>query len=124
MNRRGSPLQGNYLFSALAGITWYLQFMFYGMGKTRMGDYDFSSWTIHMAFIIIFSNLWGLLLHEWKGSSRKTHRLIRAGLFVLILSILVVGLGNYLKKREESANAVAVSALSAPPDEIRTVYLR
>jgi len=86
----------NYLFSALAGITWYMQFMFYGMGTTRMGKYDFSSWTIHMAFIIVFSNIWGLLFHEWKGSSRKTHSLIFAGILVLIASTLVVGLGNYL----------------------------
>jgi L-rhamnose-H+ transport protein len=89
-------LAGNYIFSALAGITWYLQFMFYGMGTTKMGKYDFSSWTIHMAFIIVFSNIWGLIFHEWKGSSRSTHRLVLFGILVLILSTLVVGLGNYL----------------------------
>jgi L-rhamnose-H+ transport protein len=107
VNRGGSPLPANYLFSALAGVTWYFQFMFYGMGKTRMGDYDFSSWTLHMAFIIIFSNLWGLLLHEWKGSSDHTLRLIRWGLLTLIASTLVVGFGNYLQKREMDAAASA-----------------
>jgi L-rhamnose-H+ transport protein len=66
------------------------------MGTTKMGRYDFSSWTIHMAFIIVFSNLWGLCFHEWKGTSRRTHLLIRAGVVVLIGSTLVVGLGNYL----------------------------
>lgn len=91
-----ASLIGNYVFSALAGITWYLQFMFYGMGTTKMGKYDFSSWTVHMAFIIVFSNIWGLIFREWKGSSRSTHRLILLGIFVLILSTLVVGLGNYL----------------------------
>ncbi len=49
-----ASLAGNYVFSALAGITWYLQFMFYGMGTTKMGRYDFSSWTMHMAFPIVF----------------------------------------------------------------------
>jgi L-rhamnose-H+ transport protein len=92
----GGSLSLNYIFSALAGITWYMQFMFYGMGQSRMGRYDFSSWTIHMAFIIIFSTIWGLLFHEWKGSSRGTHRLVFAGITVLILSTIVVGLGNYL----------------------------
>ncbi len=91
-----TPLLINYIFSALAGVTWYCQFMFYGMGTTRMGRYDFSSWTIHMAFIIIFSNIWGLIFREWKGSSRLTHRLIFAGIAILICSTLVVGLGNYL----------------------------
>ncbi len=86
----------NYVFSAAAGVIWYLQFMFYGMGTTKMGDYGFSSWTIHMAFIIVFSNLWGLMLHEWKGASRRTHQLIFLGIFVLIASTLVVGGGNYL----------------------------
>ena len=96
LNGGGSSLTANYLFSALAGITWYLQFMFYGMGTTKMGRYDFSSWTIHMAFIIVFSNLWGLFFHEWKGVSRRTHYLIRAGIAVLIASTIMVGLGNYL----------------------------
>lgn len=86
----------NYIFSALAGITWYCQFMFYGMGTTQMGQYDFSSWTIHMAFIIVFSNLWGIYFREWKGSSRSTHRLVLAGIVVLCLSTVVIGLGNYL----------------------------
>jgi L-rhamnose-H+ transport protein len=93
---RGTPLAANYLFASLAGVTWYMQFMFYGMGTTRMGRYDFSSWTIHMAFIIIFSNLWGLYFHEWKGTSRTTHRAIFAGIIILLLSTFVVGLGNYL----------------------------
>jgi L-rhamnose-H+ transport protein len=87
----------NYVFCALAGITWYLQLMFYGMGITMMGKYVFSAWTIFMAFIIVFSNVWGLIFREWKGTSRRTHRIIFFGILVLILSIFVVGLGNYLE---------------------------
>lgn len=87
----------NYGFSALAGVTWYLQFFFYSMGQTKMGKYDFSSWTLHMASIIIFSTLWGVALREWKGTSRRTHLLIAIGLAVLIGSTVIVGYGNYLK---------------------------
>ena len=65
---------GNYFFCALAGTTWYMQFFFYTMGETQMGDYKFSSWTLHMASIIIFSTLWGIGLHEWKGSSQRHAR--------------------------------------------------
>ena len=89
-------LLSNYFRSALAGTTWYFQFFFYGMGTTKMGKYDFSSWTIHMAFIITFSSLWGIYFHEWKGTARPTRRLVVAGIVVLILSTAVVGAGNYL----------------------------
>ena len=89
-------LLSNYFWSALAGTTWYFQFFFYGMGTTKMGKYDFSSWTIHMAFIITFSSLWGIAFHEWKGTGRPTRRLVVAGIVVLILSTVVVGAGNYL----------------------------
>ncbi len=91
-----APLSANYLFSAMAGITWYFQFMFYGMGTTRMGRYDFSSWTLHMAFIIVFSNLWALWFREWKGSSRRTSIAVVSGIIVVVLSTVLVGAGNYL----------------------------
>jgi len=90
------PMLSNYFFSALAGVTWYMQFFFYTMGETQMGQYKFSSWTIHMASIIIFSSLWGIALKEWKGSSRFTKTLLFMGLATLILSTVIVGYGNYL----------------------------
>ncbi|MDP9225660.1 MAG: L-rhamnose/proton symporter RhaT [Actinomycetota bacterium] len=92
-----SPLLRNYLCSALAGLVWYLQFFFYSMGATQMGRYGFSSWTLHMASIIIFSTLWGIALNEWKGTSTRTHVLIGAGLAVLVGSTVVVGYGNFIK---------------------------
>jgi L-rhamnose-H+ transport protein len=91
-----ASLATNYLFSALAGITWYLQFMFYGMGTTKMGKYNFSSWTLHMAFIIVFSNLWALLLREWKGASRRTLTIVVCGILVVVLSTALIGAGNYM----------------------------
>ncbi len=90
------PLLANYLFCALAGVTWYMQFFFYTMGETKMGTYKFSSWTLHMASIVIFSTLWGLGLHEWRGASTKSKRLLTLGLAVLIASTIVIGYGNYL----------------------------
>lgn len=86
----------NYLFSAAAGLIWYLQFLFYGMGNTLMGKFEFSSWTLHMASIMIFGTVWGLLLGEWKGSSARTLALNAAGLVILVASTVVVGYGNYL----------------------------
>lgn len=104
---RGASIVSNYFFSALAGTTWYLQFFFYSMGTTQMGKYDFASWTLHMATIIIFSNMWGLILHEWKGTSRRTHNLILLGIVVLIASTIIVGGGAYLKTTEVAAAATA-----------------
>ena len=101
-------LVANYLFAALAGVVWYFQFFFYSMGQTKMGKYDFSSWTLHMASIIIFSTLWGILLHEWRGTSLKTRALVTIGLALLIGSTLVVGYGNYLKAQEPSAPTTAL----------------
>jgi L-rhamnose-H+ transport protein len=91
-----APLLRNYFFCAVAGVTWYLQFFFYSMGETKMGAYTFSSWTLHMASIIIFSTLWGIFLHEWRGSSRRTMNLVFLGLLVLVASTVIVGYGNYL----------------------------
>jgi L-rhamnose-H+ transport protein len=87
------PVLANYLFSALAGTCWYFQFFFYTMGETQMGKFRFSSWTLHMASIIIFSTMWGWIFHEWKGSSRKAHLLIAGGIATLILSTCVIGAG-------------------------------
>lgn len=92
----GKGLATNYVLASLAGIIWYMQFFFYGMGTTKMGRYDFASWSIHMAFIIFFSNLWGMALREWKGSSRRTFQLVFAGLAVLVLSTIIIGYGNFM----------------------------
>ena len=92
----GKADRANYLFCAVAGVVWYFQFFFYSMGTTKMGRFDFSSWTLHMASIIIFSTLWGIALKEWRGTSKRTHVLIGVGLAVLITSTIVVGYGNFL----------------------------
>ena len=92
-----TPLLRNYIFSALAGTTWFLQFFFYGMGESKLGNGP-SSWILHMAFIILIANSWGLVLNEWKGVNKKTITTIIAGILVIILSVLIVGYGNYLKE--------------------------
>ena len=91
-----APMLANYLWCALAGTTWYFQFFFYTMGETQMGKYGFSSWTLHMASIIIFSTLWGIALKEWKGAGSRTKWLVFTSLLVLVGSTMIVGYGNYL----------------------------
>jgi L-rhamnose-H+ transport protein len=90
------PLLKNYLFCALAGTTWFLQFFFYGMGESKMGN-GASSWILHMAFIILIANTWGLFLKEWKGVSKKAVYTVITGIITIIISVLVVGYGNSIK---------------------------
>jgi L-rhamnose-H+ transport protein len=99
------PVGRNYFFSALAGVTWYFQFFFYTMGETQMGRFGFSSWTLHMASIIIFSTLWGIALHEWRGSGARTKRLLMLALALLIGSTVIVGYGNYLAAATPATHA-------------------
>src|SRR5207253_2060543 len=91
-----APMLANYLLCALAGTTWYFQFFFYTMGETQMGKYRFSSWTLHMASIIIFSSLWGIGLKEWKGAGVRAGRLLALALVLLVGSTVIVGYGHYL----------------------------
>ncbi|HRP54669.1 L-rhamnose/proton symporter RhaT [Agriterribacter sp.] len=96
INRR-TPLLKNYLFCAMAGTTWFLQYLFYGMGESKLGNGS-SSWILHMAFIILVANGWGFALKEWSGVSKKTERTIIAGIATVILAVVVVGYGNSLHK--------------------------
>lgn len=86
----------NYLFCALAGTTWFLQFFFYGMGESKLGN-GASSWILHMAFIILVANMWGFVLKEWKGVSKRTRTTIIIGVITIILSVTLVGYGNAIK---------------------------
>lgn len=94
--KKNVPLAKNIFFCALAGTMWFLQFFFYGMGESKMGN-GASSWILHMAFIILIANLWGVAIKEWKGVSKKTISTIVVGMMVMFISILIVGYGNSLR---------------------------
>ncbi len=96
--RGGAMLPVNYVLSILAGAIWYSQMLLYTMGDTHIGHYKFSGWSLFMSGQIIFSSLWGIALLEWRGSSGRTKKLLAAGLGLLVLSLVVIGYGNYLKK--------------------------
>jgi L-rhamnose-H+ transport protein len=105
VGRRGSapdadggspPLLHNYLFSALGGTVWYFQFFFYTMGESQMGRFAFSSWTLHMASIIIFSTMWGFVLKEWAGCRFAVKRTVWLGVLLLVVATIVIGAGNRL----------------------------
>ncbi len=96
------PLVGNWLFCALAGTFWYFQFFFYQMGESQMGNYKFSSWTLHMASIIIFGTLWGIYFKEWKGAKPATRSLVTVMLIFLIGSTVIIGWGNKISSDDDA----------------------
>jgi L-rhamnose-H+ transport protein len=88
-----TPITKNVLFSGIAGTMWFLQFFFYGMGESKLGN-GASSWILHMATIILTANVWGLYLKEWSSVSKATFRTFLLGIGLILLSIVLVGIGN------------------------------
>ena len=84
----------NYLFALLAGFLWFSQFIVYGMGKSKMGPYTFTSWGILMALTIAFATIWGLIRKEWRGASRKVYIIMIISLIVIIVSSFIIGISG------------------------------
>jgi L-rhamnose-H+ transport protein len=107
-NRTGSQLirlpgQGTgrllfyYLMALLSGAFWYFQFFFYGMGQAFIGkQYEFTSWALHMATLILFSNVYGILFREWKGAGWLAAIVLYCGMAIIVVATLVIAYGNHL----------------------------
>lgn len=90
----GSVFFNNLFFTFLAGLLWFLQFHFFGMGKSMLPEgIAVFAWSILMALNIAFSNIWGIILNEWKGAGKKTMLVLLAGIVILIFSTFVINLG-------------------------------
>ncbi|HEY1846984.1 MAG TPA: L-rhamnose/proton symporter RhaT [Buttiauxella sp.] len=84
----------NVLFSALAGLMWYLQFFFYAWGHAKIpAQYDYMSWMLHMSFYVLCGGLVGLIMKEWKSAGRRPVGVLSVGCVVIILAANIVGLG-------------------------------
>lgn len=87
--RDASLWKSNILFCALAGLLWYSQFFGLSLGRSFFdagSSLDTLAFCILMALNVIFSNVWGIILKEWKGCSKKTITVLITGIAVLILS--------------------------------------
>ena len=87
-----SVLTNNLLFCALAGLLWYSQFFGLGMGQSFFEPNSVMmafSWSILMSLNVVFSNVWGIILKEWKGSGKKAVTYLALGMAVLILSLII-----------------------------------
>ena len=88
---KGGIFVNNLLFCALAGLLWYSQFFGLGIGQSffEPGSVMMAfSWSILMSLNVLFSNVWGIILREWKGTGIKTITVLVAGLLILIFSII------------------------------------
>jgi len=107
----GGKLWFYYLMSLLSGAFWYFQFFFYGIGHTHLGaKYGFTSWAIHMALLILFSNLYGKIFKEWVGSSKLPRKIVHVGMIIIVTATLIIAYGNYRGEKEDSAKAKIQSA--------------
>ena len=88
-----TPIARNIMFSALAGTTWFMQFFFYGMGESKLGN-GASSWILHMSTIILTANMWGIYRKEWTGVAPKTKMTFTVGIIVILGAVVLVGIGN------------------------------
>jgi L-rhamnose-H+ transport protein len=86
-----TPIAGNLFFAALAGTIWCFQFVCFKTGEPNMGKTSYIGWAVLMAASILFSQLLGILLGEWKGTGTKTRTLLAAGLLLLIGSSVLAG---------------------------------
>lgn len=86
----------NWAMAVVTGVFWYGQFFFYNLGHVRMGHYKFTSWAIHMIMLVLFSNVVGVVLREWRTCRRLTHTTIGLALLVLVGAVLLLTYGNYL----------------------------
>ncbi len=105
--KKASTLAFYYLMALLSGAFWYFQFFFYGMGHAHMGTtYGFTSWALHMAMLILFSNVYGWLFREWEGVGPRPRRVLHLGMAVIVVATLIITYGNYLgearRRRTES----------------------
>ena len=84
----------NYLFGLLAGLLWFSQFIVYGMGKSKMGPFTFTSWGILMALTIVCATIWGLIRKEWKGAPTKIYVLMILSMLIIIASSFLIGISG------------------------------
>ncbi|MDO3695313.1 L-rhamnose/proton symporter RhaT [Wenyingzhuangia sp. chi5] len=89
----------NWLWSALAGTMWCLQFFFYGLGHVKMGSFQFASWVLHMSMLIFFSYIVGVVMKEWKNVTRNTYLVLIIGLLILIISFCITSYGSYIGEK-------------------------
>ena len=95
-----SSLAFCYLMAVIGGMLWFIQFIFYELGHANMGSFKFISWGIHMAMLVFFSFIVGLVFREWHSCKRKTIGVLLAGLLIMVFSFGLITYGSLVGERE------------------------
>jgi len=103
----------NWAMAIVTGLFWYGQFFFYNLGHVHLGEYKFTSWAIHMIMLVLFSNLVGVALREWRACRRVTDTTIVFALLVLTAAVLLLTYGNY--QGDEAAKKTAAHQTETSP---------
>ena len=83
-----------YKWSFIAGFCWFAALGVYGQGAALLGEIGpVIGWPILLGLSLIISNYWAYMAGEWKNASKPFNKLL-LGLLVLIISAVVLGLGN------------------------------
>lgn len=93
----GGEFVNNLMFCLLAGILWYSQFFGLAIGKSFLAEGSVMmafSWSILMSLNIVFSNVWGIFLKEWKGAGTKTILVLVSGMLILVFSLILPNMLN------------------------------
>lgn len=110
----GRTLAFYWLMAALSGAFWYFQFFFYGMGHYHMGiRFGFTSWALHMAMLILFSNMYGFFFKEWVGADKFPKRVLHLGMLLIVVACVLIGYGNYLGEKQPAGAEPTPAAQTA-----------
>ncbi len=84
----------NYILCAFASFLWFINYIFFGMGTSKLGEFTFVAWGILMSLTIVCATVWGFFRGEWKGIEFKIRGLVWLGLAVLITASFLIGMSG------------------------------
>jgi len=87
-------LIANYAMCAFASFLWFINYIFYGMGTSKLGEFTFVAWGILMSLTIVCATIWGFFRGEWKGIEFNIKRLVWLGLAVLMTASFMIGISG------------------------------
>ncbi|MFI3289861.1 MAG: L-rhamnose/proton symporter RhaT [Rikenellaceae bacterium] len=88
------PISKNYLLCSASGFLWFINFIFYTMGRSRMGEFSFIAWGILMSLTIICGTLWGIYRGEWREAPRQAKTIMYIGLVILASASFIIGMSS------------------------------